>query len=445
MGSVIVAAATPWGRSALSVVRLSGQDLDTVLKTFVRPHRGWPVPANRMVRVDVLDEEGVFDDGLMWVAAGSRSFTGEPTAEISLHGNPRIVERVLDAAIRGGAHLARPGEFSRRAVLSGKLDLIQAEAVLQVAAASTDRGLAVARAGLDGRLSAVVADLRAALLSIASSLEAMVDHPEADLEVDGQPSLLADLAAVEDRAVALAGDERRGRAWVHGVRVALVGAVNAGKSSLFNAILGERRALVHDQPGTTRDVVEGRAMFDGLAVTLLDTAGERPTADAVELAGQALAREQIGSVDAVLIVWRARPEGPSSVELELLERLAHVPHLIVYNGVDCAGAALGPAGSLPTVALTGQGVAAIAPALKRILALEETMEAAPMLASARQRDRLLSVARLIGEARSALPEAGPAVGVELVIEAIEEVDSLRGTTAREEVLDALFSRFCIGK
>ena len=444
-GAVIVAPATPWGRAALGVVRLSGHDLERVLRGFVRPRSGWPLPPGRTRRVDVFDAAGTFDDGVAVVAAAGRSATGEPTAEITLHGNPWIVERAIRAACDAGARVARPGEFTRRAVEHGKLDLIAAEAILQIAEARSDAGLRVARAGLDGTLRTAIDGLVAEVVDQAATLEARIDHPEADLELEPLEAVGASLREIAGRARALAGQQRSGDAFVHGVRVALVGPVNAGKSSLFNALAGEARAIVHESPGTTRDVVEARVVVDGLPITLLDTAGERDAADPVERVGVDRARAASSAADAVVVVLRARADGPTAEERAVLARTADRPRVVVYNGVDLPGCAPPPPGAVPTSALRGDGVEAVVPALRRALALVEPVEGAVLVASARQRDALSAGAALLDEAAEALAFAGPTVAAELTLEALEALAAIGGATAREQALDALFARFCLGK
>jgi tRNA modification GTPase len=223
--------------------------------------------------------------------------------------------------------------------------------------------------------------------------------------------------------------------------VALVGPVNAGKSSLFNALLGDERALVHGTPGTTRDVLEVVTRFGDLQVTLLDTAGERPTEDPIEAAGQALAHRLVADADLVVVVLRSK-DGPTPdfVEAEILRRTRGA-RVVVYNGVD-RGEAPPPTGALAVSARTGEGVAAVRTA---IVARLVGQEQSSIIASARQRDLLHAVADAAEEAIVALPAAGPAVAVDAVVRAIEEIDSLTGRDTREGVLDALFARFCIGK
>lgn len=440
---IIVAPATAWGVSAIAVVRLSGPSLVPWVEQLARP-RGiadWRPGVSR--RVDFLEGGEVFDDGLATWWAAPRSYTGEDCVELSCHGNPLLVQRLIDAALAAGARLAEAGAFTRRAVEHGKLDLVRAEAVLQATTATTAEGLAIARSGLDGRLTAAIDALTGPLRELAAALEASLDHPE-DVGLSDTEVLDA-LHALAERCRTLAATERLGRLQVQGARVALVGAVNAGKSSLFNALLGRGRALVHDQPGTTRDVLELPCTLAGLRVTLMDTAGERVTDDPVEAAGLALARELVADADAVIVVLRARPDGPDAVERTLLERTASWPRLVVLNQIDRVPEAPAPRGAHRISAKTGDGLDQLGPRLRDVLVGETPGEARLVIASARQRDLLLSVGRHLDVAVEGLQIAGAAVCAEELTEALSALDALTGADTRERVLDALFARFCIGK
>ena len=443
--NVVVAPATPWGHSALAVVRFSGEGLGELLPSFVETFGGRPLQVGKPQRVYLRDGEGIFDDGVLIYSRAPRTYTGEDTAEITSHGNPQIVERLLAAAVHAGARMAQPGEFTRRAVENGKMDLVRAEAVLQVSEAATKRGLAIGRAAMGGALSSFIASSQDRLAAITSEYEARMDYPGDELAYRTDDDLVGELAELAKACRELAGSYEAGKVWVHGARVAFVGAVNAGKSSLFNQLLGQQRALVHDQPGTTRDVVESKTKLNGMAVTLLDTAGERTTDDPVEAAGLALARELIEEADLLVVVLRANSQGLSNAEREILERTKDTPRVLVYNGVDRPRCVPGPEGAISTVALTGQGVDDLTRQITRSLVGEEGGEAKLIIASARQRDLLLEVARIIEEGLEALPFAGVAVAADALTRALEELMSITGDNPREAVLDALFERFCIGK
>jgi tRNA modification GTPase len=404
-----------------------------------------PWQAGRTRRADFFDKDGIIDDGVIVVARGPSTYTGEDTAELTGHGNPLLVERIVAAAVDAGARLALAGEFTRRAVLHGKLDLLRAEAVLQVSQATTEAGIRVAREGLEGRLGGWTTEVRAALVDVAAELEARLDYPADELALVSDQQLVDELKQMADRCDELADSHRTGRVLVNGARVALVGAVNAGKSTLFNCLLGRSRALVHETPGTTRDVLEVTTQLDGVAITLLDTAGERPTNDPIEAAGLALARQLVDEADLLMVVLRARSGGPSDVERHILARTEDQPRVLVYNGVDRPEVDAPPAGAVATSGVTGDGVGALRRAVVSSLVGEAPGSAKLVIASTRQRDLLRTVARASRGAAESLPIAGVAVAADFVTTAVEALDALTGADTREEILDTLFARFCIGK
>ncbi len=437
---VVVAPATASGRAALALVRYSGPGLLDRVAEVVRL-RGGSWRSGRALRVDLHDGQEIFDDGVAVFRRGPATFTGEDTLEITCHGNPQIVDRLVRASIAAGCRMATPGEFTRRAVVNGKIDLVAAEAVEQAIRATSDDGLRIARAALDGRLGAFLAESRGRMVEVCAELEARMDWPADELAYEADEALVASLTELAARCRELARTADRGRVWVEGARVALVGSVNAGKSSLFNALLGRERALVHETAGTTRDVVEAPTSVDGVAVTLLDTAGERETSDPVEAAGLALAQELVAEADALVVVLRARPSGISATEAAILERTAGRRRLVVCNGVDADEVTEG----LPVSARTGQGVEALKQALRGLLVGEATGAETLAIASQRQADLLEATARACEEAVEALPIAGVAVAADALTHGIAALDALTGADTREQVLDAVFARFCIGK
>ncbi len=443
MGEPIVAAATPWGRSAIAVLRLSGDGLRSIVEHFCAPRGGWPPP--RRARICSLrDGDGVFDEGLLTVFPGPRSYTGEDLAEISCHGNPLVLERLLAAAVSAGARVAHPGEFTRRAFLNGRMDLIRAEAVLQAIEAASPQGLEVARGGLDGRVSALVDRLREELTGAIAELEARLDYPGEDLSLEDDQSLAERLGRLRDEARAAAASYRAGRVLVDGARVALVGPVNAGKSSIFNQLGGSVRALVSPVAGTTRDVVERRVMLGAAAVTLLDTAGDREAEDPLEAAGITLGWSLVSDADLFVVVVPAHePERARGV----LARTADRPRIVVGNHADQPGAVSCWGGEelLPTCATSGEGIGVLSRRIAEALLGELPGGSRLIIASQRQRDLLIEVADGIDASLRAAELAGVAVAAQELYGAVERLDELTGRDTREAVLDRLFSRFCIGK
>ncbi len=440
---VVVAAATPFGNAALAIVRLDGSPLDAVLDRVATPLRPGPWRAGRARRVSFSDAGGAYDDGVVVVRRSPHSYTGNDHAEIGLHGNPLLVVRLVDACLSAGARAAGPGELTRRAVVNGRVDLLAAEGVDQLVRATSMEGLRIARDGLSGALGAQVRSVREALLAAAAELEARLDWPDDDLALTGDDEVLAAIGSAGETCVRLAATFEAGHALVDGVRVAIVGPVNAGKSSLFNALLGRTRALVDPRPGTTRDVVEARCALGPLTVTLLDTAGERQATDPIEAAGLALARECVEEADLLLVVVRASPDAPSAVERDILARTADRRRIVVYNGIDRVPVAAPADGWCATSALTGEGIPQLIAAIAALAggAAGEGL----LVASARQRDRLLGVKEACAEARVAFAEAGVAAAADAIVRGIEEIDALTGADTREDILDAVFARFCIGK
>jgi tRNA modification GTPase len=285
--------------------------------------------------------------------------------------------------------------------------------------------------------------VRQQLVAATSELEARLDWPSDELAEMPDAALLADLSRLAEACREVAETARSGRVQIDGARVALVGVVNAGKSSLFNRLLGRERALVHPTPGTTRDVVEATTQFNGLSLTLLDTAGERQTDDPVEAAGLALGAQLVADADLLVVVLRCRPQGPTDTELDILRRTSDRLRLVVCNGVDTPGVV--PADALPVSAFTGSGLPQVKGALLDALVSQTHRSAALRIGSARQADWLLTVARAAEEAVEALPIAGVAVSADALTRGVEALDSLTGADTREDVLDQVFGRFCIGK
>lgn len=440
MGEPIVACATPYGVGAIAVVRLSGAALDPLIRAVCGR-----VPRDRRATlVRLRDAAGPFDEGLVTVFRSPASYTGEDVAEVSCHGNPLLVTRLLDAFVAAGARIASPGEFTRRAYLAGRMDLTRAEAVADLLAATSARGLALARANLGGALGTALDGVRAGLVDVAAELEAILDYPGEDLLFAGDGALVADLAARVGELERLLATAEPGRVAVEGARVALVGPVNAGKSTLLNALAGRTRALVSPLPGTTRDVVEVTIRLPDLAITLVDTAGERETADPIERAGLELGREAAREADLRLLVLPLHV----SWEPRWTALAGAGPTLTVGTHADLAGPDH-PVVDVAVAAPEGRGIPELVEAVRaRLGGSRDAPEGAPEgphLTTRRQAALLADVLGPLRRAVVALPEAGPAAAVEELYAAVGAIDVLTGRDTRESVLDRLFARFCVGK
>lgn len=433
---VIVALATPPGRGAVAIVRGSGPP-DAVRRVFGGLVGELPTDRRAALRTIVVAGQEL-DEALVLRFCAPRSYTGQEVVELHLHGNPRLAERVLGALIDAGGRAAAPGEFTRRAVASSRMTLLQAEAVDALVRAQTAGAAAMARRQLGGGLSREVAAWRRELLGIAAALEAAVDFPD---EVDdAELAPLLDAAAdLAERLARLEEAQAGGRAALEGARVALVGPVNAGKSTLFNALLGQDRALVSEHPGTTRDVVSELAHWGGHAVRLEDTAGEREADDVVERAGIERGRRAVAEADVRLEV-RCASEILATGCQAPVGALAVATHgdLLTAGEASCLQAS----GWLVTAAPTGVGIEALQAAIVRDLGARPLPDW--ILHTERQRRALRGcVAALKRAAGHGLAE--PVLAALEVRQAGQSVEELGGRWLSEEVLDEVFERFCIGK
>jgi tRNA modification GTPase len=429
-----VAQSTARGRSAIAVLRMSGPDARAIVDRLAPGGPAWR-PRRAQLRSLVLGS-GIDERALVTWMPGPRTVTGEDVVEIGCHGNPLLVARLLDALVESGARLARAGELTRRAVENGRIDLLEAEAIGARIEARSAAGLAL----LDDSLRAEVAARIDRVSTLAAELEVRIDHPGEELGERSDDDLRAALDAEAASAASVADGWRAGRRRIEGARVAIVGPVNAGKSSLFNHLVGTERALVSPRPGTTRDAVERAVVLAGLEVTFVDTAGEGGTDDELEARGVAIGRGMAEGADLLLVALPLHAAWGPPVQ-ELLARTMGAARLLVGTHADVAD--LGHTVDHRVSNATGRGLDELRDAVARRL---EEPGGTPLLFSARQFDLYTAVAAHLRAASDALGGIlGPAVAAEEATRGLERLTELLGQDARESVLDAMFARFCIGK
>lgn len=447
----IAAIVTGPGEAGVAIVRLSGPASLAILGRVFTTARTVVQRPRRLVHGWALSPEdgGRIDEVLAVAMPGPGSFTGEDVVELHCHGGRLAPTRVLEAALAAGARPAEPGEFSLRAFLNGRLDLAQAEALLDVVRARTERAQQLAMDGLAGRLSRAVRAVRAELVGAQAQLEASIDFSEEDLPTrDVGPELEAALAGIRDL---LAGAEQ-GIVYRDGVRVAIVGRPNVGKSSLLNALLRTERAIVTEVPGTTRDTVEETANLDGVPFWLVDTAGLRDTADPVEQIGVERSRAALATADLVVLVLDAAAllaEDDCRLAAALRERrviLALNKDDLPPRVSDAAALDLRPeAPAVRVSALTGRGLSDLEGALVEA-ALGGVAVADPRVANPRHRTALRRAeAALEAGLRARADGLAADVLAGEVAAAVAALGEITGENATEDLLDAIFSRFCIGK
>lgn len=447
--ATIVALATPPGRSALGIVRISGP----LCRELARVLLGTELEPRRATTRALRRKGTVVDRVVATYWAGPSTPTGEDLLELVGHGSPEIMREIVEAALEAGARAAAPGEFTRRAYINGRLDLAQARAVGDLISARGASARAAALHRLEGGLSDALDEVRAPILELLAALEVRLDHPEEDiapLEGGEVAVALADAAVSLERLVSGCV---RGRSRREGARVGLFGSPNAGKSSLLNALLGRDRAITAPEPGTTRDLLEEQAELGGAFVTLIDTAGLRGgTSDPAEREGVARAERALESCEiAVLVVDAARAPDANDARAHAAVAAAAASRgarlIVALNKMDLAGGSIDAEG-LRCSALTGQGLAELEAAIAAAAGLASSDEGETLLDDANQMEALTAALAELGAARAELA-ARPGSWEDRVADRLRRALALvgiaRGDDAPEAVLNEIFSKFCIGK
>ena len=451
----IAAIATPYGESAIGIVRLSGpKALDILKKVFKTPsgkikpryaHYGW-----------VLDKSGEpIDEAVAIYYKAPHSYTGEDMVEFNLHGNPLILREVLQRLLEEGARLAEPGEFTKRAFLNGKLDLTQAEAVAELISAKTDLARRLALNQLRGALSKEIKPLREELLMLHALVESSIEFEEEDIPTIEREELIRRLKGILERVNRLLETAKTGKAIRGGIKLAIVGRPNVGKSSLFNRLLGEDRAIVTEIAGTTRDYLEEVVNIGGIPVRLIDTAGIREATDTVERIGVERSLQKLREADLILFVLDASQPKPTPEEVELAKLVAQSgkPTILVLNKIDL-GKVIDlsdfPLKGVPIVevsAKSGEGIEKLREEILKAVGVQAG-EGGNIYISVRH-EELLKRAKAALENALRYLEEGEFYSPEILMldlrEASDALGEIVGEVTTEDVLGQIFSTFCIGK
>ncbi len=464
----IVAISTPPGRGGIGIVRLSGPQAASIAARLARPHQ--PLEHARAQLADVLDTDSAenapaqstrIDEALVTFFGAPNSYTAEDLVEIAAHGSPVVLELLLRRALELGARLAEPGEFTQRAFLAGRLDLTQAEAVRDLIDAQTLTQARQAASQMGGALSHRVAPAKQLLVELIALLEAGIDFAEDDVDVTPQTEIARRIDELTPPLTALEASFARGRIVHDGLTLAIVGRPNVGKSSLFNRLVERDRAIVTAHPGTTRDLVTERISLGGIPIELVDTAGLREgregaqvNLEEAEQLGIRRSREALADAALVLVVFDAT-QPLHEEEHRLLAAVQGRPALVAMNKSDlievnpaqaqASAPALDGIASLSTSALTGEGIAALR---ERILTLATGGAASEpgMLTNLRQHQAITTALAALADAAKANAGGIPHEMILLdLYRALSALDSLTGQTTPDDILNLIFSTFCIGK
>src|SRR4051812_219756 len=451
----IVAIATPAGRGGIGIVRFSGPGAHAVAASLLTRTKKLDARRATLTRLagTAADAVDIADEVIATYFPSPHSYTGQDVVEISAHGSPVVLHGIVRRAVASGARLAEPGEFTLRAFLNGKRDLIQSEAVADLIDAVTPLQARTAFDQLEGSLTSRIAALDATLFDLLARLEASLDFPDEGYHFIEPDTISRDVAAILSEIGALLADADRGRMIREGAHIVVAGRPNVGKSRLFNALAGADRAIVTDVPGTTRDLVTERVDIEGLAVTLVDTAGLRDTLDVVEREGVARADRARDVADLVLVVLDASE--PLTVDdRQLLERTQGRVRIVVGNKSDLVATdgerdtpiAEADTRTIRVSAVTGEGLSDLRTAIAVTLTGEESLRDTVAISNTRHIALLERARQHLEEARSAALAASPEEFVLADLQAARQAfDEIVGRRTTDDLLAHIFERFCIGK
>ena len=435
MNDTIAAISTPLGEGAIALLRVSGPGAVGLAEAVFRGKKSAAALAARVQQLGAIFDSGQkLDDVLLTVFRAPHSYTGEDTVEIACHGGVLVARRILELVLKGGARSAEPGEFTQRAYLNGKMDLTQAEAVMDLITAQTDLALRAATEQLEGRLGEHIRALRERLLGLLAHVEAFIDFPDEDIDPDTGDALLQKLTAVRNEIEALLATAGQGRVLREGVRTVIYGAPNVGKSSLLNLLLGYERAIVSARPGTTRDVIEEVISLRGYPLRLVDTAGIRESDDEVEREGMARTRRQVERADLVLqVVDASAPRGGALLVLNKSDLGEHAS----WRGTE----------GVRISCLKNAGLAQLEDAIiARITGGHAAQRDWSVAINARHHACLAKALEYSNAAHRALiDKLSPEFVAEELRGALDAVGEVVGKADSEEILGKIFSTFCIGK
>ena len=448
----IAAISTPPGNGGIGIVRVSGDRAALVGSSILRPVSNGGLVSHRFSFGTICDATTgqVMDEAMAVYMKSPRSYTREDVLELHCHGGWLVVERVLAQVLTQGVRLAEAGEFTRRAFLNGRIDLTQAEAVMDIIASQSDAALQLAQKQREGALSQRIDGIRSSLLRAVALVEAYIDFPDDDLGATDAAAIMAAISDAQQAIDLLLGTFEEGRVIRDGIAVLIVGKPNAGKSSLLNRLLNENRAIVTHVPGTTRDIIEQTVSFGGLSVRLLDTAGIRDTDDLVEREGISRALEQIPQADLILAVFDVSRSFAQEDQL-ILDAVATGRTIAVLNKCDLPNIMQLPekysfVDTVPIAALTGDGIERLKQSVSaQFLTGEDDSRERIALSRARHRDALASASHHLDQFRGGFAESNLELLSLDLRAALDAVGSVTGHAATDEILDLIFSSFCIGK
>lgn len=454
MEDTIAAIATAYGEGGIGIIRISGDRSEEILSDIFKPFRAEEIIPRKFTYGHIMDEDIVIDEVMAVMMHGPHTYTCEDVAEINCHGGIVSLKKTLELILRKGARLAEPGEFTKRAFLNGRLDLSQAEAVIDLIKAKTDKTFDVALKQLDGSYSEHIGLIRKKLIDVLVNVTVNIDYPDEDIEQMTFEKLAADLTEIKRDITSLISSSERGRIIREGLKVSIIGRPNVGKSSLMNALLRESRAIVTAIPGTTRDTIEEELSIRGIPVVLTDTAGIRETDDTIEKIGIEKSKESFNSADLVILIVDGSNELGDD-DLELIDYIGDRNCIVLVNksdlgtavDVDDISSKLSNAKIIKTAIAKEEGIEEIEDAIEELVYGGKVSQSESMIVTnARHADLLRQASQSIDDAMSMTEMMQPLEFIEVDINRCYELlGEIIGETVADDIINEVFSRFCLGK
>ncbi|MBR6821189.1 MAG: tRNA uridine-5-carboxymethylaminomethyl(34) synthesis GTPase MnmE [Bacilli bacterium] len=454
MNDTICAIATSQGVGAISIIRVSGSEAVDIVAKIFKGNNLKEVSSHTINYGKIVDKSGnIIDEVLVSVMLAPRTFTAEDTVEINTHGGIAPTNKVLELLLTSGCRLAEPGEFTKRAFLNGRIDLLEAEAVMDMINAKTNTQRELAVNQITGKVSGLINELRDDMVQIISNINVNIDYPEYDdVEIMTNEVLIPKISKLKDKIVKILKESRNGRIIKDGIKTSIIGKPNVGKSSLLNALLEEDKAIVTDIAGTTRDIVEGQISINGILLNMIDTAGIRETEDKIEAIGVEKSIKMMNESDLVLFVLNNNEPLTDDIRT-LLSQLNGKNYIIIINKndlerkLDLNGIDVDKSNIINMSILNNEGIDELKAKIVELFNISQIETTDPTyLSNARSISILESCLESIEEVEKGLGNNQPIDMIELDIKDIwEKLGTINGTTYEEELLDEMFSRFCLGK
>ena len=449
MNDTIAAISTTTGAGAISIIRVSGKEAIEIVNKIFNEKDLTKVPSHTIHYGHIEYKGKIEDEVLVSIMKAPKTFTTEDIVEINCHGSIVVTKKVLEILLTIGCRMAEPGEFTKRAFLNGRIDLIEAEGVMDLINSKSESEKKLALNQIEGKVSNLIKDLRQKILEVLAQIEVKIDYPEyEDIEEVTYNYLKENIKEVEDEIKSIIKESENGKINKDGIKTAIVGRPNVGKSSLLNKLLQEEKAIVTDIAGTTRDIVEGTIIINGVKLDLIDTAGIRKTNDIVESIGVNKSLEAINKSDLVLLVLNNNEE-LTLYDKELLENIKNKKHIIIINKIDLETKLeeIKDKNIIKISALNNEGIEELKDKIIELYNLEEIeSKDATYLTNARGLSLLKQAQEVIKEVNTGIEDKEPIDMIEIDLKRIWELlGEITGETYQEELINQLFSQFCLGK